>query len=355
MGHKFAWDFLKRAEALNFLLGSSYDFFRYAHGKMLAYALGNSEVMIHKMATTEKSRKADKDKDKEKQKKVLISYYAKQATECPVCGTHFQQELLHSGRGRLVSVNITPELRRLYKPNKKYGKIYPQTYSILTCPDCLYSAFPNDFADVVEEEVLLIKKLKDSRRQKIEKLLGPLSFHERRNLVLGAASYLLALDCYARKESRVAPTPKKAVCCLRSAWLFGDLAEDFPKRNFGKLRDFLYVQAARYYSPSLNILSTETEPRIQFLSILGPDTDKNWNFEGVVYINSYLSYKYASKLAPDNQEAQIKLQQIARRNLGQLYGHGKASFAKPSLIVEYARTLYDKITEELEKRGVGAA
>ena len=296
-----------------------------------------------------------KQKELKTQEKVLISYYAKQHTECPVCKTHFHQELLHSGRGRLVSANITPELRRLYKPNKKYGKIYPQAYSILSCPECLYSAFPNDFTAVEQQEALPMKQLSDARRQKIQKLLGPLSFHEKRNLVLGAASYLLALDCYARRSSRVAPTPKKAVCCLRAAWLFGDLAEAFPKRNFAKLRDFLYLQAARYYSPSLEILSNGAEPQAQFVSILGPDTDKNWNFEGVIYINSYLSHKYAAALCPQDQEAQIKLQQRARRNLAQLYGHGKASFAKPSLIVEYARTLYDRITEDLEKLGVGEA
>ena len=289
-----------------------------------------------------------KKEEEETQKKALISYYAKQDTKCPICKAHFHQELLHSGRGRLVSEKITPELRRTYKANKKYGKIYPQAYSIISCPKCLYSAFPNDFMDVEEEEALLIKRLSDSRRQKIERLLGALSFYEKRNLVLGAASYLLALDCYAKKGSRVAPTPKKAVCSLRSAWLFGDLAEAFPKRAFHKVRDFLYLEAARFYSPSLDILSNGAEPQSQFVQILGPDTDKNWNFEGVIYINSYLSHKYTAELVPHDQEKQIKLRQTARRNLAQLYGHGKASFAKPSLIVEYARTLHDEITEDLE-------
>lgn len=282
-------------------------------------------------------------------KKALISYYAKKYTECPVCETEFHQELLYSGRGRLISANITLELRRLYKDNENYGKIHPQAYSIISCPKCLYSAFPNDFMDVEGEEALVLKKLTDSRRRKIEKVLGPLSFYERRNLVLGAASYLLALDCYAQKNSRVAPSPKKAVCCLRSAWLFGDLAEAFPKKDFAKLRDFLYIQATRYYSLSLEVLSKGKEPQSQFSPILGPDTDKNWSFEGVLYINSYLSYKYADKLAPNEQKKQLEMYKIARRNLSQLHGYGKASFRKPSLIVEYARTLHDKITKHIEE------
>ena len=63
-----------------------------------------------------------------------ISYRAKEATKCPVCGTtHFKEELL-SGSGRLIAGKLTQELQRLYEDNKKWGKIIPLVYHVQVCP-----------------------------------------------------------------------------------------------------------------------------------------------------------------------------------------------------------------------------
>ena len=51
----------------------------------------------------------------------------------------------------------------------------------------------------------------------MEKIVGPVDFAEDRNMVTGAATYLLAIDCYQMRGMGVAPTPKKAICALRAA------------------------------------------------------------------------------------------------------------------------------------------
>lgn len=277
-----------------------------------------------------------------------VSYRIKDKTRCPVCGHDFHREQLHSGGGRLIAGKLTPELRRLYEVSKKYGRIYPLAYSIITCPQCLYSSFPNDYMDVDKSEVEELRRDISNRRMGIEKIVGPIDFNEDRNLVLGAASYILAIDAYQRRNYNIAPTPKKAVCSLRGAWLFSDLNEEFPGRGFDKITEFLYLKAVFYYNPTLDIMSTGKEPHEQFINLLGPDTDNNWGFDGVIYINGYLTKKYLKRLATEPQE-QAEILEKSRRHLGKLYGMGKASKSKPSVIIDLAKDLYEEYSNLIDK------
>lgn len=277
-----------------------------------------------------------------------VSYRVKDKTTCPVCRHEFQREQLHSGGGRLIAGKLTNELRRTYEISKKFGRIYPPAYSIITCPKCLYSSFSGDFNMVAPEEVGSLQAKIMERRNLIEKILGPLDFNEDRNLVLGAASYLLAYESYQQRNAQVAPTPKKALCAIRGAWFFGDLHEEFPDKSFDKIRDFLYLKAVKNYSPTLDILSNGREPLEQFQNILGPDTDQNWGFDGVVYLNGYLTNKYLEKLASDPKE-QLDILEKSRRHLGKLYGMGKASKNKPTVIIDLAKELYEGVTERMEE------
>ncbi len=285
----------------------------------------------------------------EKQKN-LISFLEKKGTKCPLCGTEFHYEHLHTGRGRLISEEITPELRRVYKENKKFGSIHPLAYTLMVCHNCLYSSYSSDFMDLDEVEKQSLIKQSQNRRSKIEKILGVINFTNRRNLALGAASYLLALDCYHYRSVRIAPTPKKALISLRAAWLFGDIEKKFPNFGFQNLSELLFVKSASFYIPTIEILSTGSEPQAQFLNLLGPDVDKNWGFEGVVYINSYLSFKYAEKLTSEKEKI-VTIYENARRNLARLYGHGRSSSAKPSLIIQFSRDLREKISSKLKELG----
>lgn len=287
----------------------------------------------------------------ESERQRPISYRSKNATVCPICSYEFRRELLHSGGGRLIAAELTPELRRTYESSKKYGAIHTLAYPVVTCPKCLYSGLQGDYSNINDDEKQAHTNAIKERWVGIEKIMGRLDFHKERDLRLGAASYLLAIDCYQRRARRVAPTAKKAVCSLRAAWLFSDLHKQSPQSNFHKVSDLLYSKAWRYYHSLLNIMSRGDEPQEQFMSILGPDTDKNWGFDGVIYINSYLVFKRIERLSLE-KEAKIKMLDEARRNLGRLYGYGRYSADRPSPIVNLARDLYGGLGEMLKKEGV---
>ena len=277
-----------------------------------------------------------------------LSYRAKEETICPVCNFKYNKEILHSGGGRLIAGKLTSDLRRTYELNKKFGKVYPMAYQILTCPQCFYSSFPNDFTNLKPEEIQQIKMASVARRSGIEKITGPLDFNEDRNLVLGAASYILAIDCYQLRGIQIAPTPKRAICSIRAAWLFKDMDEEFPKMGFDKISDFLYAKSVKYYYATLEIMSNGSEPHDQFINLLGPDTDNNWGFDGVVYLNGYLTHKYLHLLAKTDEE-KIEYLGRSKRFLGKLYGMGKASKSKPSVIIDMSKDLYDLIATDLAK------
>ena len=277
-----------------------------------------------------------------------ISYRVKDKTVCKVCEEEFNREQLHSGGGRLIAGKLTPELRRLYDVSKKYGRVYPLAYSILTCPQCLYSAFQNDFGMLGPDDIETLQKQAIERRTGIEKIVGPVNFNDDRNLVLGAASYILAINCYQVRDLGVAPTPKMAICALRGAWLFADMNTEFPNMSFDKISKFFYVKAVKYYDPTLDIMSTGREPHEQFINLLGPDTDNNWGFDGVIYLNGYFTMKHLDDLAP-TKEARIELLDRNKRFLGKLYGMGRSSKSKPSILIDMAKDLYEEISSLIEE------
>mgnify|MGYP000932308045 CR=1 FL=1 len=286
-------------------------------------------------------------KQPEISKAKAISYRVKDKSTCKVCGFEFNREQLHSGGGRLIAGKLTQELRRLYEVSKRYGKVYPLAYSILTCPQCLFSSFPTDFGLLPPDEVEKLKKATLDRRTSVEKIVGPVDFADDRNLVSGAASYLLAIDCYQMRGMGIAPTPKKAICALRGAWLFQDMAEEFPKYGFEKLSEFLYLKSVSWYIPTLEIMTNGREPHEQFINLLGPDTDNNWSFDGVIYINGYLTRKYLNQLAP-TKEKKLEYLDRSKRYLGKLYGMGRASKSKPSVIIDMAKELYEELQKEID-------
>ena len=276
-----------------------------------------------------------------------LSYRVKDITKCPVCDFEFYREQLHSGGGRLIAGKLTPELRRNYEHNKKYGKVYPLAYIMSVCPQCLYASFGNDFNQVSSDEIEQLKKSVVERSTGISKIFGPVDFNEDRNLVLGAASYVLAVDSYQMRGTSVAPTPKKAICSLRAAWLISDMNEEFPNMGFDKLSDFMYSKALHYYLPTLDIMSNGKEPHDQFVPLLGPDTDNNWGFDGVIYLNGVLTTKFLSHIA-SSKEKQIEILDKCKRHLGKLYGMGKASKSKPTVLIDMAKDMYESITKQLD-------
>jgi len=166
-----------------------------------------------------------------------ITFFSKEAIQCPVCGSSFHKEELLSGSGRLNAGNLTDELRRLYEPSKKYGAIYPLIYHITVCPVCNYSAFPKDFMEQNSEREI-IDGLREQRKKRvadISLLFKILDFTSARRIEEGAASYVLAMMCYDSSKRLFAPTIKQGISAIRAAWLFGDLHRNQPDQNFDYL------------------------------------------------------------------------------------------------------------------------
>lgn len=278
-----------------------------------------------------------------------VSFRSKETIKCPVCGTEHSKEQLFQGGGRLIAGNLTKDLRRIYEKNKKYGRVNPNDYVVNVCPKCLYTAFPKDWA-LSGEDLARMKSTMGDRKANLEKILGPVDFNQDRNLVLGAGSFLLSIDCYQQRGSAIAPTPKKGVSAIKGAWYFDDLHSEFPTIGFDKVRDLLYRKATVWYASTLEMMGGGAEQVDLAAPVLGPDTDQNWGFDGVIYLNAFLTMKYKEQLA-STPEKQLDLLVKAKRSLAKLYGGGKASKSKPSAILELAKETYDEMNSTIEAMG----
>jgi len=276
--------------------------------------------------------------------KKKVSFREKNPTKCPVCSYEFNIEKMLTGGGRLIAGKLTDELRRLYEDNKKVGKIYPLAYLVTVCPRCLYAAYGPDFTIATPEEAVQIRSSSSARMQTIRKFFGDLSFEADRTLSHAAASYMLAVDVYNARNKNVAPTFKKAVSSIRAAWLFDDLSKENPAGPYKKISDFFYSKAYVYYEKVIELFMTGAEP-VEAAGSLGPDSDKNWGYEGVLYVYSTLTMKYGVK-DPDIKK-RIESFEKTKRTLSKVFGIGKSSKNKPGALIDMTRDQYDKINEKL--------
>ncbi len=278
--------------------------------------------------------------------KKKISFRQKKPLICPVCKHEFHREEMFTGGGRLIAGELTDELRRTYKENKKYGEICPLVYILNVCPACLFTAYPKDFEDVKEADIIKLQTSRQARVGTVQKIFGSLDFKADRNKELGAASFMLAVDCYNVRDKLVGPTFKKAVSSLRGAWLFHDLAVKHPDKNFKKLSLFFYKKAYEYYLQVLEVLQSGSEPA-DAAGNMGPDFDKNWGYEGILYVSSVLTVKFG--IREKDLEKRIENFNVSKRYLSRLFGMGKSSKSTPSDLLEKTRVLYEKISAMIEQ------
>jgi hypothetical protein len=236
-------------------------------------------------------------------------------------------------------------LRRLYEPTKKYGKVNPLNYPISVCPNCLFSTFKEDFNRLPEKSIELVRGQTSRRVSLLEQSIGLISFEEERTDLSGLASYLLAIHCYSFFDKSAAPTIKKGICALRAAWMLGDLSEESEdeqaKEKYIYIQNIMYRKAHGFYEASLQYLQTGEE-KVEGV-FLGPGIDKNWGYEGILYMTSSLQFK----LGYLEKDLEVRGQKylIAKRVISKLFGRGKASKSKPSEILDMSKDLYDKMTE----------
>lgn len=273
-----------------------------------------------------------------------ITYYSKEQMECPVCSAKFNREELHSGGGRLIAGNLTDELHRLYEPSVKYGEVFPCIYNMTVCPKCLFTAFPQDFHTPNKELINLLQEKVEDRYVRIRQLFPNFDFSKDRSLNEGAASYYLGVMCYELFDTKSSPRIKQAICAIRAAWLFGELGRKYPEENYKYVADLFYKKAAFLYRYALELESSGKE-MIAGLKSFGPDTDKNYGYDGVIYMTVLLEFKYGQR---NDIETRKKRMEHLKLSLAKMFGLGKSSKKKPGPLLEAARVLYDKIKEELK-------
>lgn len=273
-----------------------------------------------------------------------ISYFGKNAVQCPACGAKFFREDLMSGGGRLIAGALTEELRRIYEPSKKFGILCPLIYPVAVCPSCLLALYPPDLGALPSDALEKIRADADRRKRSVSSVFPGLDYAAPRTLREGTASYFLAVMCYEHCDKRLVPTFKSGLSALRAAWLCGDMHAKLPNDNYDYMAKLFYRKARFYYQLALEKEQKGEEPIDSGLQF-GPDLDKNYGFDGLVYLSGYLDYRYGSDAQPDKRAQALE---SAKRMVARIFGMGKASKGKPSVLLEKAKELYAKMTEEIE-------
>ncbi|HOJ50052.1 MAG TPA: DUF2225 domain-containing protein [Spirochaetota bacterium] len=286
--------------------------------------------------------------------KKKISFFSKNETTCPVCNYSFKREEMLTGRGRLIAKDITPELRRTYEENTKFGEVHPLAYFITVCPACWYASPQRDFNNISPNNIDLVSNLIEYRRKIIQEIFAPIiiDFEQERNLYSGAASYILSISCYSFFPPKESPTIKKGISSLRAAWLFGDMAAKVLKENkkelyerFLKIQEIMYEKARNYYNSAYD-LALKGKEKLDGVD-LGPDIDKNYGYDGFIYIMNYLNYKMSYKEEDIVKKAEIYRE--IKKTIGKIFGIGKASKEKPGPLLNIVRDLYDEVSSHLQE------
>ncbi|MBP3367114.1 MAG: DUF2225 domain-containing protein [Treponema sp.] len=285
----------------------------------------------------------------EEQKKPAVSYWAKEDMTCPVCRRAFRQEVMHQGGGRTIAGDLTDELHRNYEPSKKYGTVYPLIYEIGCCPNCTAAFFWKDFKDIRDGDSFdRIMQDEKNRIREVQTIFPHYNLHDDRTLYDGAAMYYFALLCYERVDIAYAPTFKRAEISLRLAWLCTEIEKLCPGHNYGYIAQVFYRKALFFYQQTL-LNETGRIESIESVSHFGPDTDKNYGYDGVIYLSGLLEFKYGQR---ENLELRLKKLDESKKAIARIFGLGKSSKAKPGPLLEVARGLYDKMSAELSSSNI---
>lgn len=142
--------------------------------------------------------------------------------ECPISGTVFDYLRVRTKAVRPIARDSDFYVR--------YNGTDPALYSLIVCPGCGYTAYRDDFDDLVEEERSAIWASREARLTRLSGSLCGL-----RNLQDGVLATELALECYAQRRPN---ERRRAVLLHRRAWAErerGDLAAEL--QYLGAARD----------------------------------------------------------------------------------------------------------------------
>ena len=282
---------------------------------------------------------------KHEEKEAKISFQSKEVYTCPACDMVFRREELLSGSGRLIAGILTDELHRLYEPSAKYGEVYPLVYQATVCPKCWFAAMDKDFNDFPKLAKSIASNDRDRRIADTKLIFPETDFSVNRDLVTGTASQYLVIRCYDYFPKEFSPTIKQGIASLRTGWLLDDLNRRNPGQHYDWLASLFKKKANYFYNEAIRREQSGKET-LSGLKGFGPDTDKNYSYEGALYLSALLRFKYGFL---DNPELRTPALEEAKRTIARIFGVGKSSKNKPGPLLEHARNLYENLTKVLSE------
>jgi uncharacterized protein (DUF2225 family) len=264
---------------------------------------------------------------------------------CPVCGTAFHREELLSGGGRLIAGQLTDELHRLYQPSVKYGDVYPLAYQATVCPNCWFASMEKDFNSLPKHICSEVDENEESRKKEVKLIFPNVDFYENRNIFSGTASQYLVVRCYDYYGPKFSPTVKQGIASLRTAWLLEELHRKQPGENYDWLATLFKKKAQFFYDKAVEYEQSGKES-LSVVQNLGPDTDKNYGYEGVLYLSGILKMKYGCAGSIEQRNESLE---STKRTIAKMFGLGKSSKNKPGPLLELAKGLYNRIKQELNE------
>jgi uncharacterized protein (DUF2225 family) len=121
------------------------------------------------------------------------------------------------------------------------------------------------------------------------------------------------------------------------------LNKKLPGQHYDWLATLFRKKAEFFYFEALSREQSGKEP-MTGLKTFGPDLDKNYSYEGMLYMCAYLRYKYGPSHNAEERKTSLE---DARRTIAKLFGMGRKSKDKPGAFLDLARKLYDAINQEL--------
>jgi uncharacterized protein (DUF2225 family) len=277
-------------------------------------------------------------------REIKTSFLSKEEIRCPLCDAALQREELLSGGGRLIAGSLTDELHRLYEPSAKFGVVYPLAYPVTVCPECWFAAGDKDFLNLPENRWAKAAQNKEERIKEVQRVFPPVDFSAPRGLAEGVVSHYLALKCYDYFPKEFSPTIKQGISALRGGWLLEELHRQYPDQHFDWLSQMFRKKAQFLYYEAVFREQSGKEP-LSGIKNFGPDTDKNYGYEGVLYLTGLLQYKYGIR----DGSRRPDLLGESKRTIAKIFGLGKSTKSKPGPLLEHARQLYDNINIELNE------
>lgn len=278
----------------------------------------------------------------QEKKKPGISYWSKEKMICPVCKKAFQHEIMRSGNGRMIAGSLTEELHRNFEPSAKFGRVYPLIYEIGACPNCYSAFFWNDFKEKIPvEDIDNLFDSSEERKKMAENIFPYFNLKKERTLYDGAAMYFLALMTYDRMGVYTLPTMKRAIISLRLAWLCNEINLRCAGHNYDYVSKVFYTKALFFYQQAVINEGNRSE-KSSTLPNMGPDMDKNYGWDGVIYLCGLLEYKYGQQ---DDIQLRLKKLNESKTAIARIFGLGKSSKNKPGPLLEHARNLYDNLSK----------